>query len=560
MSGDRNTYLRETQAGENPGSCMMVPTGAYGKNNIGIGHFGYDFNPCNGHLEGLAHQVREGFKDSVLKANIFATAGVSDGISMGYDVMRHSLVSRDVGALSIINHASAAPYEGLILIPGCDKNMPAAAMALLHLNMPGYILAGGSIKPGRLNGEDIDIVNSFLASGQKAKGSITDAERRDVQTHACPGMGACGGMYTANSMFTIFEAMGLSPLHSSSTLADNKSAECYSAHEILEEMVAAGRRPSDFISKASFENAARIVSVLGGSTNPIMHLRAMARAADIDFTEGDFERVASETPFIANLMPSGKYRMKDLSEAGGTPAVLQYMLDEGHLDGDMLTLTGRPIWEDLSKLSYDKSRLLSSDVIQPFKTPYLNRSHLVLVEGNLGSGWTKISGAGDGLYEGRAVIFENEAHFNETWENKVTGDGDFVIIRNEGPKGAPGMPEMLKPTTLITGKFGKDAKIGMMTDGRFSGGSCGGAPIIGHVDEAFNKGLIAIIEDGDVIRVDPKENSMNLEVAQDVLDARLAAYSTPDVVTQRIAKSPEDLKQYHRQTSSAREGATMLFQ
>lgn len=485
MSKERDKYIKETKSGESPGSCMMVPTGAYGQDNIGICHFGYDFNPCNAHLETLAKQVQAGFKaNSTYIGDIFSVTGVSDGISMGYDAMRHSLVSRDTGALSIINHVSAAPYEGIILIPGCDKNMPASAMALLSMDMPGYILSGGSIKPGHIKKdgveEDIDIVDSFVAAGAKAEGTITEEERRDIQEHACPGFGACGGMYTANSMFTLFEAMGLSPLHSSSIMAEDKAEETANAYKVLEDMIKADRKPSDFIDKRSFENAARSVCVLGGSTNPIMHLRAMARACDIDFTEADFERISKETPFISNLMPSGEYRMADLSRIGGTPAMLKYMLDNGHLDGSAKTLTGRTIAEDLANIEYDIDAMVKSKVIKPFEDPILARGHLVLLNGNLGTGWTKISGSGDAPFEGRAVVFDSESEFHEKWEEKVQGEGDIIVIRFEGPKGSPGMPEMLKPTTALVGRYGKKAKIGLMTDGRFSGGSVGGAPIIGH--------------------------------------------------------------------------------
>ena len=560
MSGNRAQYISGTKSGLNPGSCMLVPTGGYGKSIIGIGHFGYKFNSCNAHLADLAAMVEEGFKESNFYASIFpAPAGVSDGISMGYDAMRHSLVSRDIGALGVINHVSGATYEGVILIPGCDKNMPAAAMALLSMNIPGYILAGGSIKPGRLEGRDIDIVTSYIAAGQFAKGEITETQRRQIQENACPGFGACGGMYTANSMFTIFEAMGLSPLYSSSTLADDKAGECHDAHILLEHMIKHGRTFRDFVSKESFENAVRIVSVLGGSTNPILHLVAMGKAGGINFTEQDFERVSSQTPFIGNLMPSGVYRMKDISEAGGTPAILRYMLENGYLDGNVKTLTGRTLGEDLSRINYDKDRLLKSGVIASFDNPYLTRGHLVMLKGNLGTGWTKISGSGLKPYEGRAVVFESEADFHENWEEKITGDGDFAMIRNEGPKGAPGMPEMLGPTTKITGKFGKHAMIGLGTDGRFSGGSVGGAPIVGHMDEAFESGLIGIINDGNRILVDPQNNRMELLVDRDEISRRVKAYRVPDSVKERIAVSDEDLKMYHALASSARQGATMLF-
>ena len=527
QTGDRQTYIRETKEGLNPGSCMMVPTGAYGKTNVGIGHFGYDFNPCNAHLADLASKVRNGFNQSLLHANVFAVTGVSDGISMGYDAMRHSLVSRDIGALSIINHVSAAPYEGIILIPGCDKNMPAAAMALLSLNIPGYILAGGSIKPGNLDGNEIDIVTSFIAAGQVAKGIISEEQRRRIQENACPGFGACGGMYTANSMFTLFEAMGLSPLYSSSTLADNKEGECLDAHTILEDIIAKKRIPSEFITKASFENAVRIVSVLGGSTNPVLHLIGIAKSGEINFTEADFERVSRDTPFIGNLMPSGIYRMKDISEAGGTPAILRYMLDNGHLDGNALTLTGRPIGEELQRISYDKDRLLKSGVIVPFEQSYLGRGHLVMLKGNLGTGWTKISGSGLEPYEGRAVVFESESDFHSHWQEKVKGDGDFVVIRYEGPKSAPGMPEMLKPTTALVGKYGKDARIGLITDGRFSGGTSG--PCIGHIEpEAYNGGAIGAIKDGDIVEIDIPKRKINVKLTDKEIKERLKKVKAPE--------------------------------
>lgn len=557
---DRDRYITETRSGENPGSCMMVPTGAFGRNNIGVGHFGWDLNHCNSHLEELAKYVKEGFGiDSPFKANIFATTGVSDGISMGYDAMRHSLVSRDLAALTIINHVSATPYEGLVLIPGCDKNMPASAMALLHLDIPGYILCGGSIRPGNLDGKDIDIIDSFIATGELEKGTISETERMNIVKNACPGAGACGGMYTANSMFTIFEAMGLTTLGSSSTLADNKKDECRNAYKVVENLHKQGLNPSNVVNKASFENAVRIVSVLGGSTNPILHLLAMAKAAKIDFTENDFERVSKETPFIGNLMPSGVYRMKDLSEAGGTPAVLRYMLDNGHLDGNIMTITGRNLGEQLEKINYDKDRLLKSGVVASFDEPLLERGHLVLLKGNIGTGWTKVSGSGIKAYEGSAVVFDSEAEFHEEWGERVKGEGDFVIIRYEGPKSSPGCPEMLKPSTKLVGKFGKAAKIGLMTDGRFSGGSVGGTPIIGHVDEAVDKGLIGIIQNGDRIMVNPGGNEMNLLVDKGEIESRIKDWRLPQKVKERIEKSPIDLQHYHHNTSPVRIGASMLF-
>lgn len=557
---DRDRYIAETRSGANPGSCMMVPTGAFGRINIGIGHFGWDLNPCNSHLEELAKYVKDGFgSDSPLKANIFSTTGVSDGISMGYDAMRHSLVSRDLAALTLINHVSATPYEGLILIPGCDKNMPASAMALLHLDIPGYIVCGGSIIPGNLDGNEIDIVNSFIATGQLEKGTISEAERMNIVKNACPGSGACGGMYTANSMFTIFEAMGLTTLGSSSTLADNKKDECRDAYKVMENLHKKALTPSNVVNKASFENAVRIISVLGGSTNPILHLLAMAKAGKIDFTEDDFERVSRETPFIGNLMPSGVYRMKELSEAGGTPTVLRYMLENGYLDGNVMTISGRYLGEELENIIYDEDKLLKSGVITSFHEPHLDRGHLVLLRGNIGTGWTKVSGSGIQSYEGSAVVFDSEAEFHEQWGERVKGEGDFVIIRYEGPKSSPGCPEMLKPSTKLAGKFGNQAKIGLMTDGRFSGGSIGGTPIIGHVDEAVDNGLIGIIQNGDKIIVNPGSNEMNLLVDEGEIELRVSGWRLPQKVKARIENAPIDLQHYHHNTSPVRMGASMLF-
>jgi dihydroxy-acid dehydratase len=563
---DREKYLAETQAGINPGSCMMVPTGADGMDNIGIGHFGYDFNHCNMHLEKLAKHVRRGINHNSkkLRGNLFALAGISDGISMGYDSMRHSLVSRDLMAAGIINHVSGAPYKGIVLLPGCDKNMPAAAMALFHLDIPGYIISGGSIMPGKLDGKAIDIVSTFVADGKVASGEMSPEERERIRKNACPGPGACGGMYTANSMFTIFEAMGISPLYSSSTMAVNKKEECLKAYKLIRELVKEGRTPSKILSKESFENAVRVTAVLGGSTNPILHLLAMARAAQIPFTEEDIERISAQTPFLGDLMPSGQYRMAHIDQAGGTPQVLRYMLENGHLDGNARTITGRTLGEDLEGITYKKDKLLKSGVIAPFDKPRLDRGHLVLLQGNIGTGWTKVSGSGLEPYEGRAVVFESQADFIENWGTRVKGEGDFVIIRNEGPKSSPGCPEMLKPTTLLTGKFGKEARIGLMTDGRFSGGSCGGAPIIGHVDETKEGplgegGLVGILQDGDKILINPMSNDMNLVgVSVDEILRRKAAWTFPQKVRDRIDSSPADLRAYSEQTTTAREGASML--
>jgi len=556
---DRQQYIDDTKSGKNPGACMMVPTLAFGRNNIGIGHFGFDFNHCNMHLADLAGYVKNGFdSNSGFKGNVFSLPGVSDGISMGYDAMRHSLVSRDINALSIVNHFLSAPYEGAVLIPGCDKNMPSAAMALLHLDIPSYILCGGSIHPGHLDGKDIDIVDSFIASGQLEKKLITEEQRMRVLMNACPGPGACGGMYTANSMFTIFEAMGLTPLYSSSRMAVDKESECREAYKVFENLNKLGLTPRKIVSKESFENAVRIVSVLGGSTNPILHLLAMARVGGISFDENDFEDISRKTPFLGNLMPSGQFRMKDLSKVGGTPAILRYMLESGHLDGNVRTITGRTLGEDLEHIDYDRDKLLGSGVIASFNKPKLERGHLVKLSGNLGKGWTKISGSGDASYEGRAVVFNSQREFLDTWNEKINGEGDFGVIRYEGPRGSPGCPEMLAPTTLLIGKFGKEAKIGLMTDGRFSGGSVGGAPIIGHVDEAYDGHAIALIRDGDRIFIDPKENRMDLCISDDEMLQRKDNFKLPSEVEKKVMEAPLDLYAYHKQTNSVRHGASMV--
>lgn len=564
---DREQYLAETKSGENPGSCMMVPTGADGKDNIGVGHFKFRINHCNMDLDKIAAHVCTGIdRNPGLQGDDFGVPGVSDGISMSYDAMRHSLVSRDSSARAIINHVSGTPYRALILIPGCDKNMPAAAMALLHLDVPGYIMCGGSILPGEIDGKKTDIVPVFTADGEVAAGRMTQEQRERIRKAACPFFpdreingGACGGMYTANSMFTILEAMGLSPLYSSSTMTVDKVAEAAAAHYVIREIMKHDRVPSQYITRASFENAVRITAVLGGSTNPVLHLQVMAKAARIPFTEDDIEKIMRETPFLGDLMPNGIYRMHDLSMAGGTPQVLKYMLKHGHLDGNARTLTGKTIGEDLEAIADESDKLLKSGVISSFDNPRLQRGHLVLLKGNMGTGWTKVSGAGLQPFDGKAVYFVDQRDYMETWNERIKGDGDFALIDNEGPKTSPGCPEMLRPTTLLIGKFGKKARIGLGTIGRFSGGSVGGAPIVGHMDETEDGGLLGLVRDGERIYIDPANNSMNLVgVSEEEIRQRRANYKMPDRVRARIEGSPADLKEYRAGTTTCREGASMM--
>lgn len=564
LGSGREKYLRDIHSWVMPGSCQMVPTWAYRKVNVCIMHFGWDLNHCNMHLAELAERLKQaidGIPAGIFHGNIAAVPGISDGIANGSPAMRASLVSRDNMTTDIINHYVGTPYHGIILIPGCDKNIPAAAMSLLYTDEPWWILCGGSIHTGANN---TDIVSVYQASGKKDRGEITHEEYESIHAHACPWPGACGGMYTANSMFTIFESMGLTPLYGSSTLAEEKvkTWEHQDIAKLTEEILIHHRTPSTYITKGSFENAVRILCILWGSTNPVLHLLAMAESTKnwkhpIIFTEEDIERISKETPFLANLAPNGEHRMQILSEHWGTPAILRYMLEHGHLDWSQYTLTGKTLSEELMHIDQDEymhhlESLFSLGIMKPFESPYLDRGHLIFLTGNIGSGWTKVSNAWLEEFRGKAVVFESETDFLAHYQECGIMEGSMVVIRNMGPKRWPGMPEMLTPTSKIIGAYGMHTKIGLMTDARFSGGSVGGAPIIGHIDE--DKG-IALIENGDMIRVDPQKNLLELHVSPRELENRrkkYVPYIHPEV------HIPMPLRQYARGNPNPRSGSLSI--
>ena len=487
------------------------------KAQVGIGSVWFEGNPCNMHLLTLADEVKKGVTEAALIGMRFNTVGVSDGISMGTSGMRYSLQSREVIADSIETIMGAQWYDGLITIPGCDKNMPGCVMAMVRLNRPSIMIYGGTIKAGEYNGKILDIVSTFQAYGEYLSGKITEEERQGIIRHACPGAGACGGMYTANTMACAIEALGLSLPYSSSIAATHpaKKAECHHAGEAIKNLLAKDIKPSDILTKKSFENAFRLVTVLGGSTNAVLHLLAIARTANIAFTLDDIQKISNTTPMLADFKPSGKYVMADLHALGGTPAVMKYMLENGLLHGDCLTVTGKTIAENIADLPALPE---GQDLLQPVSKPIKAEGHIQILYGNLATEGSvaKITGKEGLVFKGTARCFDTEEDMIHALEQNKIQKGDVIVIRYQGPKGGPGMPEMLKPTSAIMGAgLGKD--VALVTDGRFSGGSHGF--IIGHVTpEAQVGGNIALVKDGDIIKIDASAKTLNVEVS----DAELA--------------------------------------
>ncbi|WP_103071349.1 dihydroxy-acid dehydratase [Aquimarina sediminis] len=498
----------------------------FNKPLVGIASTGYEGNPCNMHLNDLAKLVKKGTIEEDVVGLIFNTIGVSDGISMGTPGMRFSLPSRDVIADSMETVVQAMSYDGMVTVVGCDKNMPGALMAMLRLNRPSVLVYGGTIASGCHEGKKLDVVSAFEAWGEKVAGSITQSEYKSVIEKACPGAGACGGMYTANTMASAIEALGMSLPYNSSNPAISKDKE--------EESIQAGRamrlllekdiKPKDIVTKKSLENAIRLVTILGGSTNAVLHFLAIARAADIEFTLTDFQRISDETPFLADLKPSGKYLMEDVHEVGGIPAVLKYLLKKGLLHGDCLTVTGKTIAENLLEVP-DLTE--GQDVIKPLENPIKQTGHLRIMFGNLAEDGcvAKITGKEGLRFQGKAKVFNGEYAANDGIRDGKVEKGDVVVIRYEGPKGGPGMPEMLKPTAAIMGAgLGKD--VALITDGRFSGGTHGF--VVGHITpEAQEGGLIAMVNDGDIITIDAETNSITVAIDEAELEKRKAAWTQP---------------------------------
>jgi dihydroxy-acid dehydratase len=533
--------------------AMLYATGMseddMNKPQIGIASMWFEGNPCNMHLLDLAAEVAKGVKAAGMVSMRFNTIGVSDGISMGTDGMSYSLQSRDLIADSIETVMSAQWYDACIVIPGCDKNMPGALMALGRLNRPGFMVYGGTIRAGHTaTGEPIDIVSAFTCYGAQLMGKMTDVERREVVRHACPGAGACGGMYTANTMASAIEAMGMSLPYSSSLPATDpgKLDECRSAGAALLNCMEKDIKPRDIMTREAFENAMAVIMAVGGSTNAVLHLIAMARAVDVPLTIDDFQRTSDRVPYLADLRPSGKYVQEDLHRVGGTPAVMKLLLDEKLITGDCLTITGKTIAENLASLpSLSKGQEVVHDVAKPIK----KSGHIRIMRGNFcpDGAVAKITGKEGLQFAGVANCFDSEEDMLAAMQQKKINKGEVVIIRYEGPQGGPGMPEMLSPTGSIVGA-GLEKDVALITDGRFSGGSAGF--IVGHVTpEAQVGGPIALVKNGDRIKIDAEANKITLDVSTEELATRKKSWKAPPYKSTRGT-----LYKYIKNVKSASEG------
>ena len=497
------------------------------KAQVGVASMGYDGNTCNMHLNDLAQIVKKGIWQEDLVGLIFNTIGVSDGMSNGTDGMRYSLVSRDIIADSIEAVCGAQYYDAVIALPGCDKNMPGSIMAMGRLNRPSIMVYGGTIKPGHYKGEDLNIVSAFEALGKKLAGTIDDFDFKEIIKNACPGAGACGGVYTANTMAAAIEALGMSLPYSSSNpaISPEKDAECLAAGKAIKLLLEKDIKPSDIMTREAFENAIVLIMVLGGSTNAVLHLIAMAKSVNVPLTQDDFQTISNKIPVLADMKPSGKYMMDDLHKVGGIPAVMKYLLKKGWLHGNCLTVTGKTIAENLEgvpELSFDTQK-----IILPAENPIKATGHLQILYGNLAEGGSvaKISGKEGERFEGPARVFDGEFELIHGIQSGRVKAGDVVVIRNVGPKGAPGMPEMLKPTSAIFGA-GLGSSVALITDGRFSGGTHGF--VVGHITpEAFDGGLIALVKDEDRIEIDAISRNIQLMVSNEEIANRRAKWQQP---------------------------------
>ena len=541
-----------TQDPSQPASQAMLhavglSTQEMAKAQVGIVSTGFEGNPCNMHLNILAHQVKKGVLDADLVGLIFHTIGVSDGISNGTEGMKYSLVSRDIIADSIETVVNAQYYDALVPVVGCDKNMPAAIMALGRLNRPGLMVYGGSIKPGKWKGKDLNIVSAFEAYGAKLSNSISDEDYEGIIKNSIPGPGACGGMYTANTMSSAIEALGMSLPFSSSNPAESqdKTTETLKVGAAIKNLMIQDILPKQIMTKQAFENAITTVMVLGGSTNAVLHLIAMAKSVDVPLGLDDFQRISDNTPFIADLKPSGAYLMEDLHQVGGIPAVLKEMLQQGYLQGDCLTVTGKNIGENLEAV---KSLSEQQKVIVPFDRPIKANGHLQILYGNLApeGAVAKITGKEGEVFEGPARIYEDEFDAIRGIIEEVQ-KGEVIVIRYSGPKGAPGMPEMLKPTGAVMGAgLGKD--VALITDGRFSGGSHGF--VVGHITpEAQEGGPLAFVQNGDIIRIDAISNQLDLKISDEEMQKRKSIWIQPDYKANKGV-----LKKYINSVATASEG------
>jgi len=539
MTRKLNKYSSRITEPKSQGASQAMLYGAglsredMGKPEIGIASVWWEGNTCNMHLNDLAASVKEGMAPAGLVGLRFNTIGVSDGISMGTDGMSYSLQSREIIADSVESVVAAQWYDGLITIPGCDKNMPGCLIAMGRLNRPSLMIYGGTIKPGHSQqGEVLDIVSAFQSYGEFIAHKIDEPARQDIVEHSCPGPGACGGMYTANTMASAIEALGMSLPYSSSTPAvdPGKQAECLKAGEAIRRLLELDLKPRDIMTRAAFENAMVVIMALGGSTNAVLHLIAMARAVDVKLTIDDFQKVSDRVPFIADLKPSGRYVMEDLHNIGGVPAVMKYLLEKGLLDGSCMTVTGHTLAENLRDLPGLKA---GQDVILPLEKPIKDSGHIRILRGTFAPGGAvaKITGKEGLRFSGPARVYDCEEDMLKGVERGEIRKGEVIVIRYEGPKGGPGMPEMLTPTSVIMGAgLGKD--VALITDGRFSGGSHGF--IIGHVvPEAQEGGPIALVQNGDVITIDAERNTLDVEVSDREMAARRAAWTMPPYKARR---------------------------
>lgn len=538
MSDKLNRYSSTITQDKSQGASQAMLHGVgltrddMNKAQVGIASVWWEGNTCNMHLNDLAAEVKKGVEQADLVGLRFNTIGVSDGISNGTSGMAYSLQSRDIIADSIETVMGAQFYDGMVSIPGCDKNMPGCLIAMGRLNRPSLMVYGGTIKPGHLNGKKLDIISAFQAYGEFITEQVTDDQRQQVVEKSCPGAGACGGMYTANTMASAIEALGMSLPYSSSVPAvdPGKIEECHKAGAALRNLLEIDLKPRDIMTREAFENAMVIITVLGGSTNAVLHLIAMARAVDIELTVEDFQNVSDRIPFLADLKPSGQYVMEDLHNAGGTPAVMKFLLAEGLINGDCITVTGKTVAENLAELPALQE---GQDIIRPLDNPIKESGHIQILFGNLAPGGSvaKVTGKEGEQFTGPARVFDGEADMIAQLEQGKIQKGDVIVIRYEGPKGGPGMPEMLKPTSAIMGA-GLGSDVAMITDGRFSGGSHGF--IIGHVvPEAQEGGPIALIKDGDMITLDAVNNKLDVDVSDEELQKRREAWQAPALKANR---------------------------
>ncbi|WP_162419030.1 dihydroxy-acid dehydratase [Cyclobacterium roseum] len=554
MSNSKKHSWEVSDNQENPASmAMLYATGLSDEKMkqpfVGVASCGYESNPCNMHLNDFARAIKASAVESKLTGMVFNTIGISDGISMGTAGMRYSLPSREIIADSIESFILGHSFDGIVAVAGCDKNMPGAIMGMLRVNRPSIMVYGGTIRSGKYKGEKLNIVSAFEAYGKRLKNEINDEDYMGVIKNACPGAGACGGMYTANTMSSAIEAMGLSLPYSASNPANSKekAAECEAAGEFIANLLAMDLKPKDILTRKSLENAVRVVVALAGSTNAVLHLLAIAKTANIDFGLEDFKKINATTPVLGDFKPSGKFLMEDLHDQGGLPAFMKYLLDNGLLHGDCMTVTGKTLAENLADVTPVKAA--KGNVIHPLEDPIKATGHLCILNGNLApeGAVAKISGKEGVSFTGPAKVYNSEQEANEAMKNQEVQKGDVVVIRYVGPKGGPGMPEMLKPTSIIIGS-GLGSDVALITDGRFSGGTHGF--VVGHVTpEAYSGGPIGLLQNGDVVTINAETLEISCNVSEEIFAERKKSWVNKD-----LSHLIGTLKKYSQLVSTASEG------